>query len=175
MELGGLPPNQVPQLCRSVSDDSSDGGRRVETAKQQSALLRLTACHSVRVRLASGRVSGCFGSSSSVQHLQALKSQRVMISRSVRQAAQQMVKTIHQYSTLLLVLKNCCHVPTNFVLFEKVITLELGWVDFWQGMLVCNLLQEPPTARYIPSPLPEPLPERLKPERDSNRPKGELT
>ncbi|CAL4929329.1 unnamed protein product [Urochloa decumbens] len=46
---------------------------------------------------------------------------------------------------------------------EKVITLGegvLGWVDFRQGMLVCNLLQEPPTARYIP--LPEPLPETRK-------------
>ncbi|RLN40799.1 hypothetical protein C2845_PM01G04650 [Panicum miliaceum] len=39
----------------------------------------------------------------------------------------------------------------------------LGWVDFWGSMLVCNLLQETPTTRYVP--LPELLPgnrERLK-------------
>nr|TKV97948.1 hypothetical protein SEVIR_9G527200v2 [Setaria viridis] len=56
------------------------------------------------------------------------------------------------------------------ILFDKVITLGegvLGWVNFRQGMLVCNLLQEPPTARYIP--LPELLPENRKKLESSQR------
>ncbi|KAG0533759.1 hypothetical protein BDA96_04G220600 [Sorghum bicolor] len=44
---------------------------------------------------------------------------------------------------------------------EKVIIrLEegiLGWVDFSQGLLVCDLRQDPPSAHFIP--LPKPLPE----------------
>lgn len=50
---------------------------------------------------------------------------------------------------------------------QKVIRLEegiLGWVDFSQGLLVCDLRQDPPSGiRFIP--LPKPLPEnrdRLK-------------
>uniref|UniRef100_A0A0A8YYU0 DUF1618 domain-containing protein n=1 Tax=Arundo donax TaxID=35708 RepID=A0A0A8YYU0_ARUDO len=45
------------------------------------------------------------------------------------------------------------------VITSKVVTLgegQLGWIDFQHGMLVCNLQQEIPSARYIP--LPEPLP-----------------
>jgi hypothetical protein len=50
------------------------------------------------------------------------------------------------------------------ILPEKAFMLQDGmlcWVDFWQGMLVCDVLQEPLSAHYIP--LPEPLP--------ANRPK----
>jgi hypothetical protein len=56
------------------------------------------------------------------------------------------------------------------VWFDKVVTLGegvLGWVDFRGGTLVCNLLQEPPTARYIP--LPEPLPENREKLKSSSQ------
>ncbi|KAK3150643.1 hypothetical protein QOZ80_3AG0235830 [Eleusine coracana subsp. coracana] len=54
--------------------------------------------------------------------------------------------------------------PTaGFIIPEKVITLGegvLGMVNFWRGMLVFDLLQKPPAARYIP--LPAPLPENIR-------------
>nr|CAB3475734.1 unnamed protein product [Digitaria exilis] len=51
----------------------------------------------------------------------------------------------------------------GIIIPEKVITLGegvLGMVDFRRGMLVINLLQKSPVARYIP--LPEPLPENTQ-------------
>ncbi|XP_044409466.1 uncharacterized protein [Triticum aestivum] len=45
---------------------------------------------------------------------------------------------------------------------DKVIALgeEVGYVDLWKGILLCNVLEEQVTARFVP--LPDPLPNNLE-------------
>ncbi|KAK3150644.1 hypothetical protein QOZ80_3AG0235860 [Eleusine coracana subsp. coracana] len=59
-------------------------------------------------------------------------------------------------------LLNPCPVADK-IIPEKVVTLGegvLAMVDFWHGMLVCDLLHSPPVSRYVP--LPGPLPKNIK-------------
>jgi hypothetical protein len=32
----------------------------------------------------------------------------------------------------------------------------LGWIDLWRGILLCNVLDEKPVARFVPLPVPQP-------------------
>ncbi|CAN6321323.1 unnamed protein product [Urochloa humidicola] len=58
-----------------------------------------------------------------------------------------------------ILLQNPIPQPHKFISTSKVVNLGEGlvaWVDYLHGMLVCDLHETNPTARYIP--LPDPLP-----------------